>query len=767
MILFPKPTEPIVGPGGLVSRNWYNYLRTLTPSELSAELAAQVAANTAAITALQEAGFGDFLPATTNVIGQGSVETIGSLSSGLAIVQLVGDDIPPGGNYVYGTDDEGIRGWYQMADQIGVADSVAKTIDWSPYTYLGELPDEADLPASANVDDLYVIEGRAWVWDGTDWIGIGAPPGNVVLSLVNDEESPGDTHYYGTDAAGDKGYHPVSDTMEAAADELTKAVDGDGVTTFGLADVTPVPGGTLQRYGFDAKGRRSEEEPAVLDDLSDVDVSGAEDGDLLTYDDASGEWLARPPAGNGTGILGTWQWAPGVASPAWGQMSAGAETSPALATELIFNRHSRTGQDHAGLLKLMGEGSTIYGQSQTDGDAWGRYEVTGASTPVGSDAASIPVTLVASGPNPLTGWAEVNFLFLIAQDASTLDHNDLSGLQGGSPTERYHLTAAEAALVPTALQPGDNVSELVNDAGYTPNALPLSGGTVTGAIISDTGAVNFEMRTSGVDRGGMQGTASNRNILWSAGGGVQIRPTARVTTSDQVHFMAGGDVLYSATIFRFLANTADGADTGRIALSGGGSPEASRGGYAVFFGNESATNPGGVAIVTGNGADMIFSGGNLRSNGDNLYSFGTGSNRWSVIYAATGAINTSDAREKTPVRPMDSQEIAAAQALVAEIGTYQWLASVEAKGDDARLHVGMTVQRAIEIMDDHDLNPYAYGFICYDRWDAQEEVTEDGEVVQPHRPAGDRYSFRMDQLILFIARGQEERLRRIEALLNL
>src|SRR5690606_7206799 len=71
------------------------------------------------------------------------------------------------------------------------------------------------------------------------------------------------------DAAGNKGWHPVSDAVEAAADELTKDVDGDGVTTFGLADVTPTPGGTLQRYGFDAKGRRIEEEAADTDDLAE------------------------------------------------------------------------------------------------------------------------------------------------------------------------------------------------------------------------------------------------------------------------------------------------------------------------------------------------------------------------------------------------------------------------------------------------------------------------------------------------------------------
>lgn len=45
-------------------------------------------------------------------------------------------------------------------------------------------------------------------------------------------------------------------------------------------------------------------------------------------------------------------------------------------------------------------------------------------------------------------------------------HNDLSGLQGGTTNEYYHLTAIELGLVNSALQPGDNVSELINNAGY-------------------------------------------------------------------------------------------------------------------------------------------------------------------------------------------------------------------------------------------------------------------------------------------------------------
>src|SRR5690606_23872942 len=153
--------------------------------------------------------------------------------------------------------------------------SITKAVDYGPYDYKGELDDPDDLPYPVVVGDAYLINGDLWVGaddggdDGPGWDNLGPAPTTAVLSLINDEATPDPTHYYGTDAAGDKGWHPVSDSVEAAAGELTKAVGGDGVTTFGLPDVTPEAGGTLQRYGFDAKGRRIEEEAADTDDLAE------------------------------------------------------------------------------------------------------------------------------------------------------------------------------------------------------------------------------------------------------------------------------------------------------------------------------------------------------------------------------------------------------------------------------------------------------------------------------------------------------------------
>lgn len=158
----------------------------------------------------------------------------------------------------------------------------------------------------------------------------------------------------------------------------------------------------------------------------------------------------------------------------------------------------------------------------------------------------------------------------------------------------------------------------------------------------------------------------------------------------------------------------------------------------------------------------------VRPLADNTYSCGTAALKYSVVYSNTGAINTSDAREKTEVRRLEDRELDAAKLLGKEIGAFQFLEAIKAKGDDARLHIGMTVQRAIEVMEGCGLDPMNYSFICYDEWEATDEVTSEDEegnitVVSPATEAGDRYGFRMDQLLAFIAAGFEARLSDLES----
>lgn len=174
-----------------------------------------------------------------------------------------------------------------------------------------------------------------------------------------------------------------------------------------------------------------------------------------------------------------------------------------------------------------------------------------------------------------------------------------------------------------------------------------------------------------------------------------------------------------------------------------------------------------TAVGTTNRVDRwnISNAGYLYPGADNAYSIGTSSMRVSAVYAANGAIQTSDARLKSEVRKFTDNEIAAAKLLSQEIGIYSWLAKQIAEGENAREHIGLTVQRAIEIMESCGLDPMHYGFICHDKWEEEDIIIgyeDDVTPIMGKKEAGDRYSFRYDQLNLFIARGIEARLSALE-----
>lgn len=176
----------------------------------------------------------------------------------------------------------------------------------------------------------------------------------------------------------------------------------------------------------------------------------------------------------------------------------------------------------------------------------------------------------------------------------------------------------------------------------------------------------------------------------------------------------------------------------------------------------------------------VGSSGIFRPLADNTQSLGQSSLRWSVVYAGTGTINTSDGREKSAKRAFTTPELAAAKRIAGTLGIFQFLDAIAEKGEDgARLHTGVIAQDVWAIMADEGLiDPIAegvrpdsrYAFLCYDEWDAvaavEEVLDEGGNVVTPAQaaqPSGNRFGVRPDQLALFLIAAQEARLAALEA----
>lgn len=149
---------------------------------------------------------------------------------------------------------------------------------------------------------------------------------------------------------------------------------------------------------------------------------------------------------------------------------------------------------------------------------------------------------------------------------------------------------------------------------------------------------------------------------------------------------------------------------------------------------------------------------------DNTYSLGSGTYRWSQVYAATGTINTSDERVKTNITTPN-------EALMRAWGkvnfrVFQFKDAVEKKGSEARLHVGVIAQDVQNAFSAQGLNVSKYGLFCHDEWqdeyetieivDQEEVLDAEGNILTPavtHTEqrkvlnAGDRYGIRYEEAL--------------------
>jgi len=199
-----------------------------------------------------------------------------------------------------------------------------------------------------------------------------------------------------------------------------------------------------------------------------------------------------------------------------------------------------------------------------------------------------------------------------------------------------------------------------------------------------------------------------------------------------------------------LKNSANG-DGLRLFRNTSGNATVTNSGGFLNFGTD--TGAGNLTFVVGGTGrwNISSSTGHLVPNADATYNLGGPSNRANTIYAATGAINTSDARAKQQVRELTEVERAVAVACKSLLRAFKFNDAVEVKGEAARWHFGVIAQDVAAAFEAEGLNANDYGLFCYDEWDACEAVLdEDGNVVSAAVDAGDRYGIRYDELLAFI-----------------
>ena len=158
-----------------------------------------------------------------------------------------------------------------------------------------------------------------------------------------------------------------------------------------------------------------------------------------------------------------------------------------------------------------------------------------------------------------------------------------------------------------------------------------------------------------------------------------------------------------------------------------------------------AAGTGGLYLVVGAASRFQATDSTFRPVADDAYSLGDASYRFSEVFAGTGTINTSDAREKTFLTIEDAEK-AAALEIKANLRKFKFNDAIEKKGESsARIHFGASAQQVGEILTKHGLTPEDYAFYCYDEWEERQD--KEGNVVLE---AGNRYGIRYDELLSFI-----------------
>lgn len=148
--------------------------------------------------------------------------------------------------------------------------------------------------------------------------------------------------------------------------------------------------------------------------------------------------------------------------------------------------------------------------------------------------------------------------------------------------------------------------------------------------------------------------------------------------------------------------------------------------------------------------------------GSNKFSLGLAGAKWSEVFATNGSINTSDERLKTGITDIPNEVLDAWE----DVGfvQFQMADAVEKKGNSAaRLHTGLIAQRIKAVFDAAGIDAFRYGLLCYDAWkETSQLVDQNGDVVEPARPAGDVYSLRYEEALCLEAAYQRRRADRLE-----
>jgi hypothetical protein len=356
-----------------------------------------------------------------------------------------------------------------------------------------------------------------------------------------------------------------------------------------------------------------------------------------------------------------------------------------------------------------------------------------ASTPL---AGTELVPVVQGGITEQVSVANLTAGRAVSAASLALTTTPLPATSGGTGQSSYAVGDLLYASTTTAL------SKLADVA--TGNAL-ISGGVGVAPSWGKIGLTTHVSGTLAVGNGGTGLTTLAGGYIPYGNGASAIASTANFTYS------ATGWVSDSAM-------SINGNNSAAVVLTCGG----------AYSGAGIRVTSSAASAIFAIGADRTYTTSNsYYAATDNAYTLGTASFRWSVVYAATGTINTSDERYKQDIRDLSEAEKLTAQDIKKLLKAFRFKDSVQEKGDKARIHFGVIAQEIQAAFVKNGLNSENYGLFCYDKWEDEfetiyrTEVTVDadgnekinhidtGEKKQT-QVAGDRFGIRYEELFAFV-----------------
>jgi len=271
----------------------------------------------------------------------------------------------------------------------------------------------------------------------------------------------------------------------------------------------------------------------------------------------------------------------------------------------------------------------------------------------------------------------------------------------------------------------------LNDGGVDTDQ--LAAGAVTSAKISSTDTTFNVGTTVGV--GALSSNAYNLEVekTTSASAGIALFTDAAANSLVKVeNRTAGASIGGTSSEIRLDAH----AGSTNMASANIGVFDSTTVGYAY------------VKFNNGDQCEFRFDNtGNTSSRGsflpgvDAAQILGRPTNRWEDAYVVNGVTTGSDINDKQDIADLDEAERRVAVAAKGLVKKFRWIKDAQAKGDAARIHVGIMAQELEDAFTAEGLNAFRYGMLCKD--DYEEEIN--GVVTQKTR-----YSVRYTELLAFI-----------------